>query len=128
MDKALARQRSLGYPIARLQMQQHATVDGLEMANGVMDWDWLNKQLGGVQLLLLANCAGGSVASCVRGVPYVITLDERIGPPDASALVWQFWYGIGSGLEPPDALERSLTGCAGEVREMVRGAGEGVRG
>jgi hypothetical protein len=119
LSESLRRQRSLGHPVEYMHMSLHATAEGLELADGVVDGNWLSERLAGVRVLLLASCESDSIGDWLGVVPYVITLAECIAHEDAAALTQHFWHGIGLGKEPGEALDEALTRCPPAVGEYV---------
>jgi hypothetical protein len=116
---ALRRQRAVGHPVAYVHLAAHATTEGVELADGPVDGNWLSEQLEGVCVLLLASCESDRIGEWLGVVPYVITLSEDIPHADAAALARHFWQGIGLGKEPGAALDEALGQCPPAVGEYV---------
>jgi hypothetical protein len=118
-DRYMRRERSNGRAVRWLHMAVHASAAGVQLADGVVDGDWLSERLLGVEVLLLAGCSGDSVGDWLGVVPHVVTLAEEIGHGDASTLTEGFWTGVARGMEPGRALDAALERCAPAVSEYV---------
>lgn len=114
----------MGHPIEYLHIAAHASAAGLELADGLVDGNWLSERLEGVRVLLLASCESDGIGDWLGVVPCVITLSEDIPNEDAAALAQHFWHGIGLGKEPGEALDEALAYCPPAVEEYVVGAGK----
>ena len=119
LDAYLRRERSCGRPVSLLHLAVHAGHEGVQLADGEVDGEWLSERLLGVQVLLLAGCQGDRIGDWLGVVPFVITIDAAIGHDDAAVLCEHFWMGIGQGLTPNAALDAALAACAPVVAEYV---------
>ena len=119
LDAYLRRERSCGRPVSLLHLAVHAGHEGVQLADGEVDGEWLSERLLGVQVLLLAGCQGDRIGDWLGVVPFVITIDAAIGHDDAAVLCEHFWMGIGQGLAPNAALDAALAACAPVVAEYV---------
>lgn len=119
VDRYLRRERSNGRGVRWVHMAVHASPEGVLLADGQVNGDWLSERLLGVQVLVLAGCNGDQVGDWLGVVPHVVTLGEEIGHGDAATLTEQFWLQMARGAEPARALEMALERCAPAVSEYV---------
>lgn len=115
----LNRERGFGRPVELLHMGLHASAEGIEFADGLVDGNWLSERLLGVRVLLLACCQGDSLGDWLGVVPYVVSLREDVPHEDVVLLAQHFWQGIGLGQEPGAALDGALAFCPPALSEYV---------
>jgi len=115
----LHRERSLGHPVELLQLALPSSPAGVAFDDILADGGWLRPRLAGIQLLLLTCWSGSHDGGWLPAVPFVVTLDERMGKEDAAAFCRAFWRQIGWGQEPGAALEETLSQCSPRVNQSV---------
>jgi hypothetical protein len=72
-------------------------------------------------VLLLSDYCGEELGDWLEVVPHVVLLHAGIAPAEATVVAREFWQAIGSGQEPPAALEAALAHCTPETRRWVEG-------
>jgi hypothetical protein len=115
----LRRERSHGRPVRWLHLACHGGPDGVQLADGIVDGEWLSAHLQGVEVLLVAACRGDRVGDWLAVVPWVVTLREEISHGDAGTLAHYFWLAMAGGAGPADALEAALARSSPHVAEFV---------
>lgn len=114
-------QHRLRRPVPLLQVTLPATAGGITFGDKLADATWLRTRLAGVPVLLLTDYRGAELGDWLEVVPHVVLLHEGIAPEEATVVAREFWQAIGSGQEPPAALEAALAHCTAETRRLVEG-------
>lgn len=115
----LRRERELGRPVRYVHLACHGGSDGILLADGLVDGDWLSAILHGVEVLLLAACDGEVVADWLAVVPYVISFSDAIEHGDAAVVTRTFWRAIARGATADEALDAAMTKAQPHIAEFV---------
>ena len=108
-------------PLPMLHITLPAAAGGITFGDQPADPTWLHHQLTGVPVLLLSDYRGETLGDWLEVVPHVVLLHEGIAPAEATILAREFWQRIGTGQQPPAALEEALACCTAETRQRVEG-------
>lgn len=108
-------------PVPMLQITLPAAAAGVTFQDKLADPAWLRRRLAGVPVLLLSDYHGEELGDWLEVVPHVVLLHAGIAAEEATIVAREFWQGIGSGKEPPAALEEALACCTAETRQLVAG-------
>ncbi|MFN8469186.1 MAG: hypothetical protein U0X20_26760 [Caldilineaceae bacterium] len=106
-------------PVPMLHITLPAAAEGIAFEDKEADPTWLRRQLAGVPVLLLSDYRGEELGDWLEVVPHVVLLHAGIAAAEATVVAREFWQGIGSGQEPPAALEAALAHCTAETRRLV---------
>ena len=116
----LDRARLHGRPYDLVHIAAHLGPQGVLLGGGgLVDGAWLSEHLQGVQVALLAGCAGDAVGDWLGGVRYAVSLAEAVSHEDASRFTQAFWGAIGQGLHPEAALATALERAPAGLGEYV---------
>ena len=120
LAKVLKMALRLRRPLPMLHITLPAAAGGITFGDQHADPTWLHHQLTGVPVLLLSDYRGETLGDWLEVVPHVVLLHEGIAPAEATILAREFWQRIGTGQEPPAALEEALAHCTAETRRLVK--------
>lgn len=115
----LRRERELGRPVRYVHLACHGGSDGLLLADGLVDGDWLSAILQGVEVLLLAACDGDVVADWLAVVPFVLSFSDAIEHGDAAVVTRSFWRAIARGATADEAYDVAIKQAQPHVAEFV---------
>ncbi len=119
-ERYLERARMAKTPVRYLHLSVHASAEGVQFADRVVDGAWLSERLQGVEVLFLDGCEGDWIGDLLGVVPYVITVMEKISHHHAMLLTEGFWTEIAQGMEPSDAFYTMLDRCPPVISEFAQ--------
>jgi hypothetical protein len=85
------REASFGRPVELLHLALPATPEGVQLADGPVNAEWLRARLAGVQVLVLAAYTGEAPPVWAQDVPQVVTIAADLDPTAAQEQVQTFW-------------------------------------
>jgi len=115
----LRRERELGHPVRYVHLACHGGSEGILLADGLVDGDWLSANLQGVEVLLLAACNGEVIADWLVVVPYVLSFSDAIEHGDAAVVTRNFWRAIARGAAVDEAYEAAMAKARPHIAEFV---------
>lgn len=119
-ERYLERARMANAPVRYVHLAVHASAEGIQFADRIVDGVWLSEHLQGVEVLFLDGCEGDWLGDLLGVVPYVVTVMEKISHHHAMLLTEGFWTEIARGLEPPDAFYTMLDRCPPVISEFAQ--------
>jgi len=111
LDDELRRRRQDGTLYPWLHVTAHSGPEGIQLADGVVDRNWLvdRQRLQGIKILFLNGCSNVELADNLAGlVDRVIVVYEEIDDRDAGDFCYTFWNAVGHGATADEAFREAL--------------------
>ena len=111
LDDELRRRRQDGTLYPWLHLTAHSGPEGIQLADGVVDRNWLvdRQRLQGIKILFLNGCSNVALADSLAGlVDRVIVVYEEIDDRDAGDFCYTFWNAVGHGATADEAFWEAL--------------------
>lgn len=120
VENVIDENRAAGTPVWGVHFGGHARPDGLALADGLADGQWLSETLGGTEVLVLAGCETFEVATWASVVPVRVSMLNKLETRAASIFTGAFWSPLCRGAEPGDAFAQALERSPARVAEYVQ--------
>ena len=111
LDDELRRRRQDGTLYPWLHVTAHSGPEGIQLADGIVDRDWLvaRGRLAGIKILFLNGCSNVALADSLAGlVDRIVVVYEEINDRDAGDFCYTFWNAVWDGESADNAFRVAL--------------------